>query len=431
MTRRDGFRARRRAPLLAGVSLGLVGMMLAMTGGCMRQVQRNIEQTARTSAIIGTVAMGAKSPENVLVVAFADHDGNPRIFNYTHVTASGKYVLRVETGGAYDLVAFNDHNRNLRPDRDEAIGMLPDKVALPKVSGSVRADIDLGAAFPPPARFVSLLQGLDRIVRQALPVAIGEVADLAEVRFSAEYGEMGLWQPLDFVTEAGVGVFFLEPYAAEKIPVLFINGAGGSPQDWQRFFTTLDRHRYQPWFYFYPSGARLAQSAETLTAIVRNLHATYRFERLWVVAHSMGGLVGRGFVTQAAKEKHPPFIQGFISISTPWNGHSWARHGVERAPATIPSWIDMVPGSDYQRKLFSSRLDPQIASYLLFGYRGDSPLLSENNDGTVSLASQLALPAQQEARKVYGFNEGHTSILRSAAVVATVQELLDSTDGGP
>ena len=43
----------------------------------------------------------------------------------------------------------------------------------------------------------------------------------------------------------------------DKIPVLFVHGIGGTPLDWKYLAKGLDRHRFQPWFYYYPSGLRL------------------------------------------------------------------------------------------------------------------------------------------------------------------------------
>jgi hypothetical protein len=50
------------------------------------------------------------------------------------------------------------------------------------------------------------------------------------------------------------------------------------------------------------------------------------------------------------------------------------------------------------------RLLPKPSYYLLFGYSGDfSLMINRNNDGAVSLASELDARAQTAARKMNGF----------------------------
>lgn len=418
--------AARSRTFFAGLLLALLaGPLLS---GCMLQVKRNVEATARAGAIIGSVTYGGAVPADVVVVAVADPAGTPRVENYANLKPTGRYILLLAAGRSYDVVAFSDRNRNLRLDPGEPCGISSTTTLTPDEDGYVSVDLTLESGRLLPEKLSAALAGLPSITRRPLPVVVGNVADLSDPRFSAANGEKGLWQPFDFITETGIGVYFLEPYDPDKIPVLFVNGAGGSPQDWTGFFRRIDRSRFQPWFFLYPSGARLERSAETLASIVARLREQHRFDRLHVVAHSMGGLVARGFIDQALDQGRGEFITQFITISTPWQGHAGAWYGVEMAPATIPSWIDMVPGSDYQKGLFARKIGDKVPCYLLFGYRGGSAIFSDYSDGTVTLGSQLFFPAQEEARKVYGFNENHTSILTSGEVLSVVNHLLQDND---
>jgi hypothetical protein len=97
---------------------------------------------------------------------------------------------------------------------------------------------------------------------------------------------------------------------------------------------------------------------------------------------------------------------------------------VKLSPAVVPSWRDMQPDGPFMRSLFDRKLPPQVEYALLFGYRGAPGLLRPNNDGTVTVASQLRRAAQEEARLVIGFDEDHTSILASLQVTAQLQALL-------
>lgn len=80
------------------------------------------------------------------------------------------------------------------------------------------------------------------------------------------------------------------------------------------------------------------------------------------------------------------------------------------------------------RSLFDRRLPAGVEHDLLFGHRGGYSLLRPNTDGTVTLASQLRRAAQAEARRIYGFDEDHASILRSPAVAAQLKLLLDADE---
>ena len=138
----------------------------------------------------------------------------------------------------------------------------------------------------------------------------------------------------------------------------------------------------------------------------------------------MGGLVARSFILLNAYEENQDFVKRFISISTPWNGHHMTEKGVQHAPTAVPSWHDMVPGSDFIQSLFQRKLPPFLEYYLFFSYKGDCSLFLENNDGTVELASELDLRAQAEADKMFGYNEDHGSILYNESVLSKINHLL-------
>ena len=235
---------------------------------------------------------------------------------------------------------------------------------------------------------------------------------------------MGLWAPLDFLSHVGIGVFFLEPYDAKRIPVLFVSGAGGNPYEWRTIVDSLDRSRYQPWFFVYPSGQRLDYSATIMQRVVADLQRKHGFEQLYVTAHSMGGLVSRGFIQRAVDAGQAGYLRLFVSISTPWQGHRMARSGVQYSPAVIPSWIDMQTDSEYQLAIFARPLPPPLAYYLLYSQTDPKAPVESATDGAVAVSSQLRKEAVRDARQVLGFTETHTSILTSSNVISAYQRML-------
>ena len=160
--------------------------------------------------------------------------------------------------------------------------------------------------------------------------------------------------------------------------------------------------------------------------LLSELYVTYKFEKLIVIAHSMGGMISRSLINHIVKTDTGNKADVlFITISTPWGGHQAAQFGVDYAPAVIPSWVDMVPNSLFQQALFQTPWPDSIKYYLLFSFKGGrNPFTNGNDDGTVSLVSQLKPEAQQAAVKSFGFNEDHTSILKSPQVSKNINQIL-------
>jgi pimeloyl-ACP methyl ester carboxylesterase len=155
---------------------------------------------------------------------------------------------------------------------------------------------------------------------------------------------------------------------------------------------------------------------------MRKLQVQYDFPQFVVVAHSMGGLVSRGFI-QRYRAGGSAKIPAFISISSPFDGHKAAATGVKTAPRVVRVWIDMSPGSEYLKSIYAGEFG--VPHYLLFGFRQSGGLFpGEANDGVVTVASQLRPEAQERAARVEGFNETHMGILESKEVSQTVNNLL-------
>ena len=50
---------------------------------------------------------------------------------------------------------------------------------------------------------------------------MGRVVDLDDPRFSAANVRWGLWVPMEFLPDTGAGLYFLQEFASDKIPLLF------------------------------------------------------------------------------------------------------------------------------------------------------------------------------------------------------------------
>ena len=101
------------------------------------------------------------------------------------------------------------------------------------------------------------------------------------------------------------GLYMLEPFQPDKIPVVMVHGLWSSPVTWMEMFNDLRsspeiRQNYQFWFYLYPSGQPFwfsgAQMREDLARARHTLdphHAYPALDQSVLVGHSMGGLVSK------------------------------------------------------------------------------------------------------------------------------------------
>ncbi len=173
--------------------------------------------------------------------------------------------------------------------------------------------------------------------------------------------------------EEWTGLYLLEPYNPEKIPVVFVHGLMSSPATWIRMINFLRhypyiRQKYQFWFYRYSSGNPVMASAEILSRALTEAEKAYAvtpeakktFSRMVLVGHSMGGLISRVltqdraeyFVEQYSGEKwadfsaklteeerlafqdmffrKPDYISRMVMMAVPHRGSSMAKWSIAR-----------------------------------------------------------------------------------------------------
>lgn len=250
--------------------------------------------------------------------------------------------------------------------------------------------------------------------------ARGGLASLDERMFDRDVAQQGLWRPRDFLLEQHAGIWLLEPYDPGRVPVLFVHGINGTPADFRYLVSKLDRNRFQAWVYYYPSGLHLDVVADHLERCVTEVEKQYGIHRFAVVAHSMGGLVSRGFVQRHYANAHRSEIPLFVSISTPWHGDAAAAS----APVSLDVWRDLVPGSDYQRTVLGNALPQGIEHHLVFTFHRREAWFGQSGDQAVSVSSQLAPAAQKDAVRIYGFDATHMGVLQDPALSGLLNELL-------
>lgn len=245
-----------------------------------------------------------------------------------------------------------------------------------------------------------------------------QVSNLDAPAFMESNGRKGLWKPLSFLKEKRSGVYLLEPYDANKIPVLFIHGAGGTPQDWRYFISKLDHRKYQVWVYYYPTGLPIDLSAGWLNSFVNGLHHQYGFRQLAIAAHSMGGLVARRFIDLTDGVAGRDYRTLLVTFSTPFGGVPVARLGLSLGAYAVPAWRDLAPDSRFLRQLQAQPLPEGVRHHVFFGYQNDGGAF--DSDGVISVTSQLAAAGA----RAHGFRTDHSDILDSAQVFKSFAAVL-------
>ncbi len=363
----------------------------------------------RINNVAGNFGFFVRSPRYQYAMAYSDENGND-----IYDTGEPAWIHSDSSGKPMPLV-FDEKKQ-----RASVKGKLDKSTRIPK---EMISDIKEFAGTRTREEVISGLK---------IPIALGDIGKLNEPRFSSERGVEGLWQPAEFPLDSGIGIYFLEKYDPNRIPVLFVYGAAGSPQDWKTFFTKLDRTKYQPWFFYYPTGRRLDEMGGALNKGVESLHDFYEFDRLHVVAHSMGGMVARSFIAKNVLDGSNDYISKFVTISTPWGGHEAAAQGIKHAPEVVPSWRDMAAGSAFQKELYPRRFDSKVDHLLIYGNKGKrSVVLPKENDGTVSVESETFPPVLKLAVRFKAFYSDHVGILSNPEVIKLTQEFLAEEKTAP
>jgi pimeloyl-ACP methyl ester carboxylesterase len=339
--------------------------------------------------------------------------------------------------GCYGVGAFADLDQDFKYDDEPvaAASVRPERLfrleAGDRQEGIdllIRSDARLGETFDPVALLIKEkgVRGHDeQLLVSISAVAVeGEVVDLKDPRFSAKNGKLGYFEVYRFLWDAKPGIYFLEPYDPDRIPVVFVHGALGYPQEFTTLIENLDQTRFQPWVFFYPSGARLGPVADFMSQSLSRLQLRHGFEELAVVAHSMGGIVSRDFVFRYHDQVADNPLEVFVSISTPWGGVPSAESGVSKSPFVVPSWRDIGPESEFLSKLFFEdpaertqrrELPEEVDFYLLFGVE----------DETIPVPSAIRWEAQRDAKRRWALAYDHTGILRSPEASKLLNEILE------
>jgi pimeloyl-ACP methyl ester carboxylesterase len=429
MTRADSCNG--RLPDTTRLIVVFLALPVVLSVGCaFQRTSKEVEAAHEMGVISGSVALEAGTAGSYVLLFPVAEDGAaaspPDVAQLSELQDHWAFV--VNQGTPFVIGAFKDTDGNGVRDATEPAGYLGANRPLELAAG-VRIggyEIDLSTETPDIEGFPLDITGDLPKVQSAIHFSVGEVVTLDDDRFTPERASDGMWTPLTGIRDTGAGIYFLEPFDESRIPVLFVHGIGGTPRDLQTIIERIDRSRFQPWLYHYPSGFRLATISRGLVRTLPRLQEQLGFESVVVIAHSMGGLVARSAVLDLSEAPETEDLVGlFITLASPLGGHPAVKWGLKFLDNPVPAWVDIEPGSPFIERI--SRPLPEGVPYnLLFGFRRESSIfLQSSSDSVVPVDSQLPMWAQRDADRMWGFDTDHMDILAEPEPVSTVLAILD------
>jgi pimeloyl-ACP methyl ester carboxylesterase len=351
-----------------------------------------------------------------LLVAYPLTGNEGELNDYIILNSTSPFMLYLSEG-RYNLYALTDFNNDGFYTEDEVSGVYgellsPAEIVLRKEA--MIKDVVIYASQKNSGKIVFPREiNIDeKQVRNQLTYS-GQVSNIYDEIFSLQNGSAGWWNPTEFMKAFGAHIYFMEEYDSKKIPVLFVHGAEGSPQNWVYFLMRLDRKRYQPWFFYYPAGIHLSLSSQLLYDELMELYAKYGFKKMCIVAHSIGGLVTRSLLTTYKFDRQNNFIKVYVTLATPWSGFEMADASQKYQHKSLPSWIDIGAQSVFIRRTMNAKLPRNIHYYLFYG----------KND-QVCEGRALDDRAVSDAKETFGFDCDHNTILTDRYVFKKFNKVL-------
>ncbi|RYD23025.1 MAG: alpha/beta fold hydrolase, partial [Verrucomicrobiaceae bacterium] len=322
------------------------GVLLLGSCGTLNLLSRDVRAMDRDTKIFGSVTGSKTRVEKVLVLKKSMTGDGFTVADSVKPNGMGDFAFLLPREKSYYLAAVAKGDSRKPQAKHELIGIAGNRAMkeIPWREDSAKQEIVLKLDSHLDTKASAARDVVKAVAAWkpesgnggAIPIACGDVVSLKNPSFDLETGTKGLWAPLTAARLYGLGVYFLQPYQPSKIPVILVHGIGGTPRIWEPLIASLDKKRYQPWIFSYPSGLPIEDSAKALANLTHRLKGHHHFKKTHVVAHSMGGLVARRAVQMIRNEKHVNYISSLTTISTPWNGVTSTVLGTLGLPVPVP-----------------------------------------------------------------------------------------------
>lgn len=390
--------------------------MLALSGCSFFEIKDQAVKLSNIAQINGNVVNKSHQTGRIILVVFRKENQLLIKIGSSIAPEDGKFSLNVRPG-SYLVMAYIDSNKNYKYD-DGEYGK--------SYTGDDAVQLDANQKIVLPA---IVIKGLPEVATQNINLTsekngpyqkIGVIVNLSDPELAEENYSLGMWRPLEFINKIGGGVFLLEPYDKKRLPVLFVHGIGGGPANFSDFIKSMNHEKYQAILMYYPSGLKLGAISDYMATAVAKLQYEHRFDKIVVVAHSMGGLVTRSFLKKYY-ERYPhnaPVIKLVLTINSPIAGIG-ALKNVNDLPFALPVWYDLAPNSDFINEILSWKMPETINYHLIFSFAD-----GEDSDGVVKIKSQLPYNVQSEASRIYGFNTSHIGPLHDTKILNVLNDII-------
>src|SRR5438874_1511853 len=302
----------------------------------------------------------------------------------------------------------------------------PEKFAPPRgITAPVTATLDFHAkeatlALRRPAKqLTATVEGKTRPLAANFSAPLSYYPPPASLMFA---GLLGGFKATNY--PAPTGLYFLQPYDPDRIPLVFVHGLFSTPFDWVKTINGLQadpeiRKHYQFWIFAYPTGNPILYSALRLREELAKADQLYPNHKPYVVVgHSMGGMLthdqvvtvnegmwekalgqnarnifkensGNSLIVRAIKFRANPRIKRVVFICTPHRGSDLASNGLGKigiSLVTLPArlattMMDSLTSADLVQITGSSKRLPNSIT----GLKPTSPALPVINEARISV----------------------------------------------
>ena len=250
------------------------------------------------------------------------------------------------------------------------------------------------------------------------------------------------------------GLYMVQPYDPDRIPVLMVHGVWSSPMTWMEMFNDLQadpeiRRKYQFWFYLYPTGEPIAFSAaklrEELQQVRRDCdpyHRNHRLDEMVVVGHSMGGLISQMLTINSSDKlwssvsnkpvdslkasdevksdirrvfffESNPSVDRIVTIASPYNGSSLSNRFTQWLSGSLV-WL---PAKTYQLSRVIFEQDDMAWWERLAAPRTSMDSLTKKS-GVLKLIRETCVPDEVRHHNIVGIKRGSSQANWTDGVVA-------------
>jgi len=232
----------------------------------------------------------------------------------------------------YEVHGLRNHYRNYglgvpliavrksREDKDSSEDFYPEDLSFP-VTAFLRVNLEKSDSSPYDSAVLELHDPLNRpmvrVANRTIPLETDLSTPLAHTLSQPALDEnrlstLGLLKP-EKATKVQ-GLYMLEPFQPDKIPVVMVHGLWSSPVTWMEMFNDFRsdpriHNHYQFWFYLYPTGqpfwfsaAEMRQDMAHMRKVLDPQNKSPALDHIVLVGHSMGGLVSKLQTVESGNE---------------------------------------------------------------------------------------------------------------------------------